>query len=347
MNNGDVATSTYLNTWLNTSTISFSAGTVVLGNSTGSAGAWEEISMSTLATMLGSPEFTGLGLGVAAAGSALITSITGSQQGVLFNTQTASTSTEQVNLLDISTIWNSSGYSPTALKINVTDTASASTSLLFDFQTNGASVSNLRKDGLFSAVNGAFFSASQNFVFVGTNPSTNVSLSFDGSNGLLGTFGGTGSIIYTAANHQFNSTSLVTAFQVASSGNVRVGGGTDDGINNFQVLGSVAYNRMVCGLTTISYASTVTLNFAAGNDYATIAVTGALTLATTGLAQIRGKTVVLVADTSNHALTFPAGWVFVGGAAPTVLLANKTAILSLTSFGTADSSVVAAYAVQP
>ncbi len=43
--NGDTASASYLNTWLNTSTITFAAGSVLLGNSTGASGTWQEITL--------------------------------------------------------------------------------------------------------------------------------------------------------------------------------------------------------------------------------------------------------------------------------------------------------------
>jgi hypothetical protein len=57
-------------------------------------------------------------------------------------------------------------------------------------------------------------------------------------------------------------------------------------------------------------------------------------------------TLRLVADGTNRNLTFPAGWVFLG-TAPASLAAGKTAVLSVTFFGTADADAVAAWAVQP
>jgi hypothetical protein len=61
-----------------------------------------------------------------------------------------------------------------------------------------------------------------------------------------------------------------------------------------------------------------------------------------------GKTVTLkiLCDGTLRTLTFPA-WVFVGAAAPANIAAGKLAVLTLTCFGTADTDIVAAYAVQP
>jgi len=56
-------------------------------------------------------------------------------------------------LLDLAQTWNAGGVTFTGFKFNVTDTASASASLLFDWQVGGATKASLRKDGIFSAVN--------------------------------------------------------------------------------------------------------------------------------------------------------------------------------------------------
>jgi hypothetical protein len=98
----------------------------------------------------------------------------------------------------------------------------------------------------------------------------------------------------------------------------------------------------------IAYAATVSLDLAAlTGSYRTISLTGPLELQTTGRAAGRSVALRLVGDGSSRALTFPAGWVFIGASAPTALAAGKTAILSLSFFGAADSDCVAAYGEQP
>ena len=58
----------------------------------------------------------------------------------------------------------------------------------------------------------------------------------------------------------------------------------------------------------------------------------------------RSKTVKLLCDGTTRTLSFPA-WKFVG-VKPTEIVANKTAILTLTCFGTTDADIVAGYAVE-
>lgn len=100
------------------------------------------------------------------------------------------------------------------------------------------------------------------------------------------------------------------------------------------------------GQAALTYAATTTVPFN-GAVHQTLALTGNVTLASSNLAAGRRTTLVITSGASLRNLTFPAGWVFVGAAAPASIDANKTAILELVSTSAADSGVVARYAVQP
>lgn len=52
------------------------------------------------------------------------------------------------NIYDMADTWNAAGTTFAAIKMNVTDTASAAASLLLDLQVGGASKFSVRKDGL-------------------------------------------------------------------------------------------------------------------------------------------------------------------------------------------------------
>ena len=104
--------------------------------------------------------------------------------------------------------------------------------------------------------------------------------------------------------------------------------------------------RRATSYSTITYGATTNLDLAAlDSQYRTISLTGNLTFTTSNLAN--GRTVVLrlVADGTTRNLTFPAGWKFIG-AKPTNIAASKSAILSLTFFGSADTDCIAAYGVE-
>lgn len=96
----------------------------------------------------------------------------------------------------------------------------------------------------------------------------------------------------------------------------------------------------------LTYGATTALDFSAIDGQArTITLTGNLELTTSNLAA--GRTVVLrlLPGASQRTLTFPVDWVFIGSK-PANIAASKTAVLSLTAFGTTNADVVAAYAVQ-
>lgn len=96
---------------------------------------------------------------------------------------------------------------------------------------------------------------------------------------------------------------------------------------------------------TLTYASTTSLDFATA-PFKTVVLTGAVTFASANLVAGKTATIRITGGASSRNYTFPAGWVFVM-TAPTALAANKTGLLILRSFGTADANVVAWYAVQP
>jgi hypothetical protein len=96
----------------------------------------------------------------------------------------------------------------------------------------------------------------------------------------------------------------------------------------------------------VSAMASTNVDFTLGN-YQTISVTTNIAFTGSGYSAGRSVSVKLLADGVNRNLGFPAGWKFIGAAAPTSITANKTAILSLTAFGNDATNVVAGYAVEP
>ncbi len=97
----------------------------------------------------------------------------------------------------------------------------------------------------------------------------------------------------------------------------------------------------------ITYAGTIDLDMATlDGQVRTITLTGNLEL--TSLNRAAGRRVVLrlIPGASQRTLTVPSGWVFIC-AKPATIAANKTAVLSLTFFGSDNADCIAAYAVQP
>jgi hypothetical protein len=92
---------------------------------------------------------------------------------------------------------------------------------------------------------------------------------------------------------------------------------------------------------------TVNINLSTqGGRYLTHDLSGTVTYTTSNRAVGRVVTLRIKAGGSERTLAFPA-WVFVGSAAPTTIAANKSAILTVTWFGTNETDAVAAYAVEP
>jgi hypothetical protein len=154
------------------------------------------------------------------------------------------------------------------------------------------------------------------------------------SNGFVKTSGGTGAL------------SIDTATYLTTTGN----GSSLTGITQSQVSGLTTTDRpqfanVRSTHSTLTYAATTDIDLDT-NGFQTVTLTGNITFTTSNRAAGRSKTIRIVGDSSLRTLSFP-GWTFVGAAAPASLAANKDAILTITAFGTADTDIVAAYAVEP
>jgi hypothetical protein len=90
-------------------------------------------------------------------------------------------------------------------------------------------------------------------------------------------------------------------------------------------------------------ATTTALDFS-GDQLQTISISANTTFTTSNRAIGKSKTIKITTDATLRTLTFPA-WKFVG-AKPADQAASKIGILTITSFGTADTDIVAAYAVE-
>ena len=184
--------------------------------------------------------------------------------------------------------------------------------------------------------------ATQSGTFSGTSSGTNTG---DQTITLTGdvTGSGTGSFAATVGNAAVIG-KVLTSF-TSGAGTVAA---TDTILQAIQKLDGNDAAKLPITFTagTITYGATVDLDLAAlAGGYRTISLTGALTFTTSNRASGRQVTLRLICDSTARALTFPAGWVFVG-TKPSTIAASKTAVLSLTFFGAADADCVAAYGVQ-
>jgi hypothetical protein len=94
-----------------------------------------------------------------------------------------------------------------------------------------------------------------------------------------------------------------------------------------------------------STGGTASLDFTSGEVLLSHQVSGAaVTIAASGYQPGSTRTLRLLGGTAVASVTTPSDWVFVGGAAGTSIGTATTVIVTATSFGTAASNVVAAYA---
>lgn len=98
--------------------------------------------------------------------------------------------------------------------------------------------------------------------------------------------------------------------------------------------------------TALGTTGTIDLDFSLNELVTMAAMTGNVTFTTSNLAAGRTKTIRIIGGASVYTFTFPA-WKFIGAAAPASLAIGKYAVLTLTSIGTTDAEVIAAYAAQP
>jgi len=111
------------------------------------------------------------------------------------------------------------------------------------------------------------------------------------------------------------------------------------------VQAAITADQLILTQSALAYSATTDIDFDL-KPFRTLSLTGNVTFTTSHKAAGKAVSLKIAADSSTRNFTFPS-WVFVGAAAPTSIAANKSAILTLTCFGTADTDIIAAYAVQP
>lgn len=107
----------------------------------------------------------------------------------------------------------------------------------------------------------------------------------------------------------------------------------------------VAADNYSLGITSLPTIGTSTLDFSSTGYLTQGALTGNVTYAGSNYQEGVTVTVRVVTGGAQRTVSFPSGWVFLG-VRPVSIAANKTAILTVTSFGSTEQSCVAAWAVQ-
>lgn len=160
--------------------------------------------------------------------------------------------------------------------------------------------------------------------------------------------------------------SVAEKFQVDSSGNVlkinnittswpAIQGSSNSVLTN-DGYGNLSWEQVPgTGLQAESDTSgTITLDFSQSlptfRTYTISTGVGSITFASAAGTLDGGRSVsVKILNSSGGAtsLAFPVSWKFLGSAAPGSIANGKSAVLSIAAYGTADSDVVATYAVEP
>lgn len=110
------------------------------------------------------------------------------------------------------------------------------------------------------------------------------------------------------------------------------------------VSGVVTATNYKTSVTTAG-SDTVALNFSTTDGLVTRTATGTVTFTGAGYAAGSTITARVIAGAASRTLAFPAGWIFVGSK-PSTLAANKSGILTVTSFGTTEADCVASWVAQ-
>ena len=95
----------------------------------------------------------------------------------------------------------------------------------------------------------------------------------------------------------------------------------------------------------LTYDASPTLDFHDGVSQ-TMTISGAIALDTTNRGSGKFLTLRVVDNGSGQNITYASGWKWLSDSGPSTIAASKTGILSLTCYGTAESDIVAVWAVE-
>jgi hypothetical protein len=126
-------------------------------------------------------------------------------------TLTGGTVTASAPLISATQTWNSSGTTFTGFRLNATNTASATASLLADFQVGGTSVANIRRDGRVLATSFGLVSGAVSGTGFAYQSAT-------GDGGHIQCFNNAGSQIFTATNLMFRCSGDLSLGRSAAAG---------------------------------------------------------------------------------------------------------------------------------
>jgi hypothetical protein len=160
-------------------------------------GAW--VSLGASGATLGANTFTALQTITQASANA----------GIIASTGYSLTGSNATNMIDLAGTWNTTG-TPTGIKLNITSTASDTSSKLIDLQVGGSTQFNVRKDGLMTINGGAIITAGASLTWGGRG---GLSASADGQFQVFSNGFSNHIVLAVPANHvleQRNSTNAQT-----------------------------------------------------------------------------------------------------------------------------------------
>lgn len=102
---------------------------------------------------------------------------------------------------------------------------------------------------------------------------------------------------------------------------------------------------VLCSQSALTAAASVALDFASAG-YRTLTTDQNTTFTTSNRAAGRQPYSLRIIGGGAHTLTFPAGWVWLNSTMPASIASGKTGRLYLECYGSADTDVVASYAVE-
>jgi len=137
---------------------------------------------------------------------------------------------------------------------------------------------------------------------------------------------------------------------------VSITGGDDNNIafavvkpaafNHVSINEELALKRLRMLQEGLPFTSNTVLNFCTHTSKR-ITLTGDIAFSAVGQLFGSEMTLRIACDSTTRNLSWPAGWKFVGAAAPASIAASKTALLQLWAFGLNESDIVARYLVEP
>jgi hypothetical protein len=116
--------------------------------------------------------------------------------------------------------------------------------------------------------------------------------------------------------------------------------------NNVIINALASIRRLHLQQEELPYGTNVNVNFFSFTSKR-LALAGDVTFSGSGMGYGYFAMLRIQCDGTPRLLNFPAGWKFVGDAAPANIGAGKAALLKLWCFGPAETDVIAEYAVQP